>query len=473
MSRFKPSLSTPPSIFSQRSNWPRAPQVSPAYSAPAQEIVRSGIPAETGGLRSSPMETVGFFVLCLYLVSGHANDWSIRLFGNAVYLSRIAIIAAPLLWILSRSRFRGLRHGMGPLWAIFLACLLVDLPFSYWRTGSLTLLVNYVPRSYILFFLVTAFVTSIRRCRVFLLVQISCAVVVLVSCYMYGTSGVDGRLRIPDSLFFSNSNELGLQLLVGIPMFTFLFYQPGILRKAFAIFCIEASFLYMMRTGSRGCFVGAILYCLLVILFSRRKILAISLMLGVAVIGVALTPSMASRRLALLWDPTAQSGAELSAVESQFARKELLYRSIIETFRHPLFGVGPGQFAVAVAGEAEKKGERAAWLGTHNSYTQISSECGIPAFVCYLMVIVLSFRVNMRLFKRARHDPGLKETAGMSFTILSGVWVYAVCTAFFHMAYSGLLPILSGLTVALYLSSDLSLREEWNSTSARSVAVTA
>ena len=451
MSRFKPSLSRAPAMFSLTANWPHTPTVPSAYTDP-DKMERSGGPTESAGVHTGLIDTLGFFVLCLYLLSGYANDWSIQLFGSAVYISRAALIAAPLLWILSQNRFRGLGERIGSVWVLFLALLLIDLPFSYWRTGSLNLLVNYITRSYIVFFLITAFATSIKRCRTFLLVQIAGAVVVLASCKVFGATADDGRLRIPNSLFFSNSNELGLQLLIGVPLLAFLFYQSGVLRKAFALISVAASFLYMMRTGSRGCLVGAVFYGLLILFFSRRKVVAIALMLVVMAIGIALTPSAAARRLVLLWNATPQSTAELSALGSKASREELLRRSVIETFKHPLFGLGPGQFAAAVAGEAQKKGQWADWLGTHNSYTQISSECGIPALVCYVTVIVSSFRVNMRLFKRTRDDPNLREMAGISFTLLSGVCVYAICTAFFHMAYTAVLPGLSGLTVALNLS---------------------
>ncbi len=54
---------------------------------------------------------------------------------------------------------------------------------------------------------------------------------------------------------------------------------------------------------------------------------------------------------------------------------------------HPLFGVGPDQFAAAVSQEAAGDGQQVPWLGTHNTYTQVSSECGIPALIFYVAVI--------------------------------------------------------------------------------------
>ena len=118
-----------------------------------------------------------------------------------------------------------------------------------------------------------------------------------------------------------------------------------------------------------------------------------------------------------------------------------------------MFGVGPGQFPVAVAGEAMKKGQWASWVGTHNSYTQVSSECGMPAFVAYCAVILLCFRLNYRMFQATRHNSTYGEIAALSFTLLSGTCVYSIGTLFFHMAYTSNLPTLSGLTVALYLTA--------------------
>jgi O-antigen ligase len=91
------------------------------------------------------------------------------------------------------------------------------------------------------------------------------------------------------------------------------------------------------------------------------------------------------------------------------------------------------------------------WLGTHNSYTQISSECGIPALIFYAAVIVFCLRSNFRLYLRTRDRPAHRELAALSRCLLAGTCVYAVSAFFFHMAYSADLPLLAGFTVALQL----------------------
>ncbi len=89
-------------------------------------------------------------------------------------------------------------------------------------------------------------------------------------------------------------------------------------------------------------------------------------------------------------------------------------------------------------------------MGTHNSYTEVSAECGIPALVCYCAVIVICFRLNYGMFRATRDNPVHREVAGLSLALLSGTLVYSIGTFFFHMAYSAVLPGLSAMTVALY-----------------------
>jgi len=83
----------------------------------------------------------------------------------------------------------------------------------------------------------------------------------------------------------------------------------------------------------------------------------------------------------VLWAAFVPSNHGTEASLSAQQRKELLFKSLKVTVRHPLFGVGPGNFEV-VSG---------AWDVTHNSYTQISAEGGIPAFFCRY----LSFGVDL------------------------------------------------------------------------------
>src|SRR5205807_8886602 len=104
-------------------------------------------------------------------------------------------------------------------------------------------------------------------------------------------------------------------------------------------------------------------------------------------------------------------------------------------------------------GEAAKRGEWAPWLETHNSYTEVSSECGIPGFICYMAFLIFTIRLSYKLYKQTVDKPEFREIMGMSYCLLMGALVYAVSTFFFHMAYTGALPVLGGLTLSLHLAA--------------------
>jgi hypothetical protein len=405
--------------------------------------------------------SLGFVLYCAYLLSGIANDWAMRLIGNKVYISNITLVLLPFAWLLSGNALRGLKRPVGRWWAGFLVCLLLATPFSVWRGGSVTMLWNYIPRSYLTFFYICAFATSLRRCRTLMYVNIAGAAVLLLTCIKFGGTGNgpdDGRFVIPESLFYRNANELGLALLLGITSFLFLLYQPAMTKRILGATGILVSIIYALKTGSRGCLLAAIAMFGLIFFFSKNKLK--TAIFAVPMIGLALLmlPGATLHRLLLFGTDTgvsqAQTSEDIAAIDSQLQRRELLKKSVAYTFRHPLLGVGPDQFAVAVSGENAKAGARSAWLGTHNSYTQVSSECGIPALICYCAVLIFCLRSNWRLHRQTRLNPALKDVTAMSFCLMSSALVYAVSTFFFHIGYSGGLPIMAGFSLALRLAAE-------------------
>jgi O-antigen ligase len=111
---------------------------------------------------------------------------------------------------------------------------------------------------------------------------------------------------------------------------------------------------------------------------------------------------------------------DASAITSTDARIQLLRKSVKYTFQHPLFGVGPGMFVVAEDEDAKAAGFRHGnWQGTHNSYTEVSSELGIPAFIFYLLVIFLSLKTTSRIYRKTRDDPRVQDIANIAICLNS------------------------------------------------------
>src|SRR5215469_14286905 len=204
MSRFRPRMSSAGAVLAP-------PPVPTAKAAPPKGIeARHVIPSEPANqLSEGPLQQLGFFVLCAYLVSGILNEWAVRFAGSKAYVSTVTLFALPLAWLIAGRIFRGLRHPIGLLWLGFLVWLLVDTPFSVWRGGTVQLLVNYLPRSYMLFFFVVSLAVSFRDCRRLMYVGVVVSTMVLITCTIWGRTSDDGRYYVPGGAgFFGNSNEL-------------------------------------------------------------------------------------------------------------------------------------------------------------------------------------------------------------------------------------------------------------------------
>ena len=370
MSRFKNSPKTvgASTVAASGVSASRAPLFAPAPLRQVPTVLSRPLPISEAG---SPniVASFGFVLYCAFILSGYANDWAMRLIGNKVYISTITLVLLPFAWLLSGNAFRGLQRPVGRWWAAFLVCLLLSTPFSVWKGGSAAMLWNYVPRSYLTFFYICDFTTSLRRCRSLMYVNIAGAVILVLTCIKFGGTGgpADGRFVIPNSLFFSNANELGLALLLGVTSLLFLVYRPGMGMRLLGAAGILLSTIYALKTGSRGCLLAAVAMFGLIFFFSRNKVRAV--VFAVPIIGLALLmlPSTTIHRLLLFGtDPganQAETDEDIAAIDSQLQRRELFKTSLALTFRHPLLGVGPDQFAVAVAGDAEKKGEHVAVVG--------------------------------------------------------------------------------------------------------------
>ncbi|HMD49427.1 MAG TPA: O-antigen ligase family protein, partial [Bryobacteraceae bacterium] len=372
--------------------------------APAVEAVPPAPAVTPGAARdSSPGQRAGFALLCIFTISAYANEFATRIFHVKAYVSTVSWVLLPLLLVLSGNFIRPFRDKMAWLWTLFLIWILLATPFSVWRGGSVDLLLEYVPRGWIQLFYFAAFAISVKHLRRLMFFLTAADVLLLIDCF-WGGSTANGRLEIPDSMFFRNANDLSLQLIIAITQFLFLLYQPQVWVRAAGVAGMAAALVFMLETGARGAFIAILLLAAAGVLLSRHRPRLV--LIGVPAVAVALllVPSGVFHRLTL-FEPgddarSAASALDQAALGSQTQRLALLRQSVQTALSHPLVGVGPGQFAVAASAELAEQGKPAPWLGTHNSYTEVASECGLPAFFLYTSVIVIAFFSNLRIYRR-------------------------------------------------------------------------
>jgi O-antigen ligase len=140
----------------------------------------------------------------------------------------------------------------------------------------------------------------------------------------------------------------------------------------------------------------------------------------------------------------------MTAVSSTVARTQVLWESIVITLEHPVFGVGPAQFVVAAEDRAREHGSTTSWSVTHNTYTELSSETGIPGLLFYMAALLWSFRclASCRA-ERAHRWSETADLARMALCLRVALLAYAVCGIFMNLGYHMYFPVLAGLAIAV------------------------
>lgn len=405
--------------------------------------------------KPSPVHKACFVMLCLYLLSAYANDFSYRLLHAKAYISTVSIALLPILFAATGGAFRSVQGPFGKWYLAFGAWLAVCAPFSSWKGNTLSVLFEFYSKSFLLYFAICACVLRLRELKRLMFVLGIGAVVVVFTCFKYGRPGEGGRFAVPESVFsfFANANELALQLLLGMIVLLFYVLRKGFWLRAFSLCAIAISFYYLLRTGSRGGFLAAAVTSVAFFLLSKHKLRLVLLASAALPVVFLAVPSEARHRLFMIVGSQAEAATEAdgATIASQRAREQMLRDSIRMTLTHPLFGAGPGDYAGANAKYLENLGLKAIWLETHNTYTQVSSESGIPGFIFFVSAIIACIRMNYRVYRQTSRIKGLEDYAAVSLCMLLSIIAFSVDAFFDQQAYTANLPILTGLSTATYL----------------------
>jgi O-antigen ligase len=164
---------------------------------------------------------------------------------------------------------------------------------------------------------------------------------------------------------------------------------------------------------------------------------------------VALPRENIARLATLFGGAPVMVGIEAEAGESMDARQHLFEESVKYTFQYPVFGVGPGQFPNFFGRTTKALGEHSSWNETHNTYTQISSECGIPALLFAVAGLLSVFLLVNKSYGAAKAQQD-KEITRVCLWYLTSMAGYLVTLAFLACAYRFTLPAMIGLGVAIH-----------------------
>ncbi len=347
----------------------------------------------------------------------------------------------------------------------------INVPLSSWRGGSMAVFVGEWLKTFTMFAISGALIFNLRQCRTALYSIGFGSGIAGVIVNVLGQQ-VGGRLSMGRGTL-GNSNEIAFDLLLGLPFLWLVMKDSGsgTFKKLLAAPLIVSGVIGILRTGSRAGLIGFAMMGLLFFLRSSffGKMVMAFCVIALALAALAFLPSNLKLRYASTFagsdsDAAMQAainGGDESAVLSAAGRRQLLINSLKVTMDHPLFGCGIGEFGPYMAGLESAAGLHAGWQGTHNTYTQISSEAGIPALITFVCMIFFSITGVRGLAKRAkaRLRPGvqLPDIIDVAFALTAALVAYAVCVCFDYVAYSATLPVLAALAIALMRCGNLEL----------------
>jgi O-antigen ligase len=233
-------------------------------------------------------------------------------------------------------------------------------------------------------------------------------------------------------------------------LFLFAIRQTSWISRIIGAFGLVGASYFLLKTASRGAMVASIVFVLLWLVVSENRARLVVLALPFALVLLVLMPRDTLRRLTMFSVDTNKiaTSEDEKAVSSQMEREHLLKESIKYAIKNPLFGIGPGRFGDAIWEDAKSEGRHEASLGTHNTYTQIAAECGIPALIMYVAAIVITIRSSFRLCRVTMRDKSQRLVSALAFTCCVLTAAFAIAIFFHHMAYYRDTSVVLGLWVA-------------------------
>lgn len=242
--------------------------------------------------------------------------------------------------------------------------------------------------------------------------------------YRLGLLTVEGyRVAGVGKGIFGNSNDMAFHLVTIMPIaIALIFSSRGMFRKV--VFAVSVALMLgaIVVTYSRGAFLGGLVALgFLAWNLGRNNRLAI-FALGTVVIllFLAAAPGNYLVRLLSIFIPS------LDSVGSSSARQGELFRSLYVALRHPLFGIGMGNYSTEMSFTG---------LVTHNAYTQVAAEMGAAALIIYTLFVVSPLKTLGQIARETVTERASSRYYYLAVGLQASLLAYLVSSFFASVAY--------------------------------------
>jgi O-antigen ligase len=309
--------------------------------------------------------------------------------------------------------------------ALFVAGIL-SIPFADQdRRFAFDTFMDMFARAVLIFIILVNVVRTERRLRQMMWLSLAVGVFLAgnaLNNYATGNVTFEGyRVGGAFKGMLGNPNDLSQYLVAMVSIaFTLLCVSRGIVRRIFYAASILVLVGGIVVTFSRGGSLAlmVVFFILMWKLGKRHRVFFISVGLGLYLAFLAAAPGDYRTRLLSIFD----SDLEVAGGSAD-ARRGLLMESVKVALRHPLLGIGMGNFRLIYK------------FQTHNSYTQVAAEMGMFGFLAYLLFILTPLRRLREIERATDGDPQQRKIYFMAIGLQAMLVGYMVSSFFGAVAY--------------------------------------
>lgn len=255
------------------------------------------------------------------------------------------------------------------------------------------------------------------------------------------------------ALVYYDANEFALLLVCHIPFAVYLLRSSATLRqKAIGAFSMAVLALVVMKSGSRGGFVG-FLIVMTYVLLRYRGVPARTRLLAVVGGGIVLLLTASDSywtRMRTLLEP--EKDYNYSG-QSETGRMEIWKRGVGYMKSSPLLGVGLRGFPVAEGYSAPARAHAIQeqgfkWSVAHNAYVEVGAEIGFPGLVLFIASLITGI-VMMARIRPGAAPPGTgpPRDVPLAQMILGSLFGFMVVSTFVSSEQFAFLYLLFGLVL--------------------------
>jgi putative inorganic carbon (hco3(-)) transporter len=339
--------------------------------------------------------------------------------------ARITAVFAVMALLMgaNKIRLKQLPAEIKIIFAMF-GWMVLTIPFASWRGGSFQQVFFEFSKALIVTLTLIVTVTRKVELRRLMLVQ-ALGVALMTSAAVIANNRMQGRLAGVGDAMLSNPNDLAINVALNWPLcLLFLITVRGMAAKLFWAVSMLVMIYALIETYSRAGFLAlivAIVLCLWEFGIRRKKVYVLGVAFVCLMATVAVAPGNYIARLETLLGKFQEGDYDRGSAE---ARYELLIQSLKVTATHPVFGVGPGNFPSYTG----------LWRVTHNTYTQFSSECGIPVLLLFLLLMRRVF-LNLRYLRKVPRSPDTEELHLYTSALMASFGAYLLGAFFSSTGY--------------------------------------